>query len=482
MATSTEEMSREELLELLGNAEALIEELLQPPLKHATVVGQTKREIAGREKDLHVVATPNGVLEVGTIPEIGDLEPGQRVVCTGAGVIISTTDFTLGTGKAVPVTKVHENVLEVDLGGESHRVFYAPDQLEFAEGDLVLLDGEAPIARENLGRTPAKYTLDKATGVSWDDIGGLDQAKKEMIESIVLPHQHGDLYKHYNKQPINGVLLFGPPGCGKTMLGKAAATQLAEVYGAEKSQSGFFYVKGPELLNKYVGETERMIRELFQKAREFKEEHGFPAVIFIDEADAVVNKRGSRKSSDIDQTIVPQFLAEMDGLEEKGALVILATNRSEALDPAITREGRIDRKIEIPRPSKKQTAEIFNVHMRHIPLVDISTEDMVDFAAEQIFNEKHALYNVVLKAGGEKPITLGNFASGAMIAGIIDQATSVALHRDIEAGTPTGVSRVDMIAAIEAVLHQNKNTNHDEELGDLKKKFAGEIKTIAKVR
>src|SRR5208283_4208865 len=170
-------------------------------------------------------------------------------------------------------------------------------------------------------------------------------------EAIELPFTHKDIFAHYNKKPPKGLLLYGPPGCGKTLVGKATTNSLANIFGAKAISSGFIYVKGPEILNMYVGESGRRIREIFQRGRKHFDKYKFPAVIFIDEAEAVLSERGTSRSSDVDKTIVPMFLSEMDGLDENHAIVMLATNRPKMLDPAVVREGRVDRHIKVSRPT-----------------------------------------------------------------------------------------------------------------------------------
>lgn len=201
------------------------------------------------------------------------------------------------------------------------------------------MDPSGLVVVRDLGKDTQRFSLNQPSTVTWDDIGGLVDAKQQMLEAVELPWKHPDLYAHYGKKPLRGVLLYGPPGCGKTMLGAAAASSLARTHGKDQIESGYLYVKGPEILDPFVGVTEATIRELFERGRAHEKAHGYPATLFIDEADAILGKRGGNgpNSSIIDHTVVAQFLSEMDGLDKNGTIVILATNRADILDPAVTR-------------------------------------------------------------------------------------------------------------------------------------------------
>lgn len=307
------------------------------------------------------------------------------------------------------------------------------------------------------------------TGVTWADIGGQDIAKMDLQEAIELPMKYPEIFKHYKKKPIKGVLLEGPPGCGKTMLAKACATSIAG------NQSAFIYIKGPEVLNEYVGATERTIRQLFAKAREHKQTTGQPALIFIDEAEALLGVRGGRQSF-MEKTVVPTFLAEMDGLEDSGAIVILATNRASSLDPAVTREGRMDRKVRVERPTKDDAKKIMAIHLQKTTLdAKENPSELLETVVEALYHPALMYYDVTFANGDVKPFTLANLTSGAMLAGVVDMAASNALRRDLKNGKrPTGVQRDDFISAIKQVYRSNLNVDHDQALLD----FAGDAEII----
>lgn len=335
----------------------------------------------------------------------------------------------------------------IKKGDQEIRINIVPD---LKEGNEVLLHPKTMQIVEHLGRPPLKlspFAPAELPNVKWDDIGGLEQAKQDLIEAIEMPHKHGDMFKAYGKRQIKGVLLSGPPGCGKTMLGKATASALADIYGKERSRTGFLYVKGPEILNQYVGQTEATIREIFDDARRHHEEYGYPAVVFIDEADAILATRGSRNVG-IGNTIVPMFLTEMDGLEANTAIVVLATNRPDILDPAIVRDGRIDRKIAVTRPSKDNAIGILAMYMAKVPIhKSFDRENLVEGMATEVFADHRRI--------GER--YMRDCVNGAMLAGLVDLAVSGAIHRDVVKGNkkPSGVMDTDVLAALDRMCHQN---------------------------
>lgn len=395
--------------------------------------------------------------------------------------IVGVADVT-PTGETVVVRRVLDNnQLEVDYDG-STRVINSGVVEHIEKGDKLIIDVTGSVALRNLGKSDERYVVTHGTNVSWGDIGGLDDAKKVMIEAVELPFLHSDLYRFYGKKPVKGVLLYGPPGCGKTMLGKATATALAKLHGVDGSE-GYFYVKGPEILDKFVGVAESNIRQIFERARKFRDTHGYPAVVFIDEADAIMGKRGTGISSDIERTIVPMFLTEMDGLDESGAVIILATNRPDVLDPAIVRDGRIDRKVKVTRPTQASATEIFKLNLRNVPLNNGYTRDqLAEDAAMALFDPKKSLYTISLKNGTSMDFPLSAVVNGGMVASIVDRATSAAMLRDIENGTKGGLRWDDLLIAVQAVYEQNRDLDHKDEIADFVADFRSDITDIQRVR
>lgn len=432
-------------------------------------------------RDYAVVMLDGKMIEVVAKPDL-ELLPGDKVKVSMETMQIVDGAEMVNAGETAIVRQViDEDRAEVDVQGVV-RIVITTRCGDVEKGDKLIVDASGITALTNLGKSDDTYIVHHDTKVTWDDIGGQPEAKQQMREAIELPFQHPELYKFYGKSPVKGVLLYGPPGCGKTMLGKATASSLAALHGTESS-TGFFYVKGPEILDKFVGVAEQRIRQLFARARTFRETHGYPAVIMIDEADAIMGKRGSGISSDIERTMVPMFLAEMDGMDDSGAVVILATNRPDVLDPAIVRDGRIDRKVKVTRPDQVAATEIFELYLAGIPLHNGYTrEQLAADASEKLFGDL-PLYNIKMQGGMSLAFPLFEVINGGMIAGIVDQATSIALRRDLTEGTtPGGMRCDDLMDAIDQVYRQNLDLGHDDELHEYVHGFEGDLISIERVR
>jgi len=390
--------------------------------------------------------------------KVGDI----MLIDTRSGAPVGVADEVPDAGEICNVRNViSDRLAEIETNGGTRVVFGGRYAGTLKVGDRVVINPSGVVIVKNLGRGENRWNLESATDTTWGDIGGLEKAKEVMREAVELPLKFKELYAQYGKKPIKGVLLYGPPGCGKTMLGKAAASSISEIH--EGESGAFMYIKGPALLNKWVGETESQIRSIFAAARQYKQEKGLAPVIFIDEADAILSKRGSGRSSDMEKTMVPMFLAEMDGLDDAAALVILATNRSDKLDSAVVRDGRVDRKIKVTRPTQVSAAQIFELNMQNVPLKNgHSVEDLATFAAKQVFAKKRGLYEIRAKDGSEHKVCLSHAVNGGMIVGVVDQATTLAIARDMKKGTATGITKADLTAAIDNVYFQNANLDHNE--------------------
>ena len=354
------------------------------------------------------------------------------------------------------------------------------------EGDNVIIDQAGTVLIQNLGQDSGskQHGVVNPPDVTWDMVGGLKEAKRQMQEVIEGQSKNKELYKHYGKKPIKGVLLYGPPGCGKTLLAKAGANALAKTYGGVATASGFMYIKGPELLNKYVGESEAGVRNLFTQAKAHKNKYGYPAIIFIDEADALLAARGhndSTNASRMSGTIVPMFLTEMDGMEESSALVILATNRQDILDPAIVREGRIDRKIRIDRPEKKDAIDIMYMNLKGKPVHECTVKALSKMAIEALYDEKRVFYIVETKET-EADVTLAEMVNGAMIAALADYALQMAIRRDLDNNTITGLTEMDVMQAVERIDEQNRDLDHTDMLAHLTDGWNSKVTNIRKVK
>ncbi|MGD0576525.1 MAG: AAA family ATPase [Candidatus Staskawiczbacteria bacterium] len=419
------------------------------------------------------------------LPKDCEVNPGDTVTVSMQTMQVTGLAQVQAGGDIAYVRRViDETFSEVDHQSSVRVVFNGKLGTAVEKGDRVVLDASAAVIIRNLGKEDERFSFTAETNVTWDDIGGLAEAKQQMIEAVELPHTNQDIFRFYGKTPVKGVLLYGPPGCGKTMLGKATATALARIYGNNSKSSGFIYVKGPEILDRYVGVAEATIRQIFSRARKHRETCNYPAVVFIDEADAILAKRGSGISSDMERTIVPMFLTEMDGLEDSGALVILATNRSDILDPAVVRDGRVDRKVKVTRPTQQSATEIFLLSLKRVPLFNgYDRDELAKFGARELFSPRRVLYKVTTKSHGDCQFTLGNIVNGGMIVSVVDQATSIALHRDLAAKKQgQGLCREDLVAAVNSVEQQNRDLNHNDELSEFVHDFRDEVLGVKKLR
>jgi proteasome ATPase len=337
-------------------------------------------------------------------------------------------------------------------------------------GDRLVVGGPSPFlatALENLGKAENRFRFNDELALSWEDVGGQVEAKAQLREAIEYPIVHKELYSALGKKPMKGVLLEGPPGCGKTLLAKAAAASISKLHGKAASATGYIYVKGPEVLSKWVGEAEATIRGLFLLAKSHREKYGYPAIVFIDECESLLSRRGSGVSSDMDKTIVPAFLAELDGLSDSGAMVILATNRPDRLDSAVVRDGRIDRRIRVDRPGQKDSAEIFQIYLSKVPTCQ-DAEGLSKRSAEHLFSSAASLYKLTTAEGDTFPFTLGSVASGAMIAGIVDRSTSLLLHSAIHTGKKSkkdlALTEEHVIRATSEVQTILRTVDHSEDI------------------
>lgn len=413
-----------------------------------------------------VVNVEGKIWEVRGVPDLSCVE-GQTVKVRADNKAIIGTATPFNTGPICQVSTVTEFGVEVLLNNQRHLV-RNPKNFPLVENDRIVTDPTMCFIVEKLAKEDLdKYKLDIDFNVNWDDVGGLVSAKQELRELIELPYTHGELLKFYNVKPLRGAVLFGPPGCGKTLLARAAAAAMARQHGKKAAQSGYIFVKAPEILDKWVGNSEAAIRDLFERARKHYRENGFKAILAIDEADAIMSQRGVRRSSDINDTLVPMFLGEMDGISpkdtEENPFVLLMTNRVDTLDPAVVRPGRISAHIKIDRPNEETAIDILDIHTRNMPfrnaamrLVSLTT------AVTDMFSKTRLLYRV----NNEHDFTLGHCVNGAMLESVAEKAKKLAFRRDMDSGTMSGVSTEDLRDAVDAVYHEQKGLNHSYDLAD----------------
>ncbi|MFA6430359.1 MAG: AAA family ATPase [Candidatus Paceibacterota bacterium] len=351
----------------------------------------------------------------------------------------------------------------------------------------VVLDSSLSVVLKNFGLDDDSFAVgDENTAVEWDDICGQEDAKKALQQSIDGLVKYPEHYAHFKKKSVHGILLFGPPGCGKTIFGKAVYTSIvktANIHGIDPSQ-GFLLINGPELLQKYVGIGEGLIRHIFARARSFKKKYGVPAIIFIDECEAILAKRDSGISSDVLKTMVPTFLVEMQGVRESGAQVILATNKPELLDYAVVREGRMDKKIFIGRPDKAAAKQIFMRNMSGVPISGSTLEELADIVADRLFSPELVIYEIKLKGKKEAMnFTLADIINGAMVPTLVEEAKGIALERELKNEKPLGgITAKDLEDSVESIFQQNRTFDHTEALQEFTKDFADQIIEVKKLK
>ena len=477
--------------EHIAALEGEINRLMSPPLSFATVLKVLDKErvlvSAGSGPVIATVGPPAGVKldpEVEAMFKLKStkgLKPGETLTVNGMGAITDKIEVPLAGAEATVRRVFGDEMMEIDSGMGAALVFKGQVADCVRPGDTVQMDRTGNVALKLVPKDNTSYSVETATGVTWADIGGQDHAKDALQEAVAGPVTHAKLYKAYGKRPLKGVLLSGPPGCGKTLLAKACANAVREAHGADEAETAFIYVKGPEVLNMWVGNTEAQIRGLFTRAREHKERHGYPAVMFIDEADAILGKRGSQHGSVLASTVVPTFLAEMDGMSDSGCFVLLATNRQDVLDPAIVREGRIDRKVVVARPQMREAAAILRIHLGKTKTKD-NPDELAGVAAAELFSDTHRLYRVGLKGKGMHDFHIKHLVSGAMLAGVVDVATSLAIARDAAANKgASGLVKEDMHAAVLHIVKANRNLNHDDDLLLFGETHGAEVEGVQRV-
>lgn len=327
-----------------------------------------------------------------------------------------------------------------------------------------------------------RFFVKTSHDVAWDDVVGNEAARAALVEAIEHPIRHADIYAFYKVKPAKGVLLYGPPGCGKTMFGKAASAVLAQRHGRGASTPSMLHINGPEILSPYVGVTEKTIQTIFAYARAFKAVHGVPLVVFIDEADSILPSRngtGDRCATRWEESQVATFLTEMDGLEASGAFVILATNRPNAIDEAVLRDGRCDRKIKVERPDRATAETIVLNALTGVPLERSSSAAiLVDKAIDAFFDPERHLARIRHDKGFDF-LTLGDIVNGAMLVGLVEQAKSFAFRREIAAGgAPRGLTAPDILAAVDSVEAQNRGLNHTDAVLDFAERFDLDVRSV----
>src|SRR5918994_1237687 len=421
-----------------------VDRLAQPPAGFGTFLNRN-------DDDSIDVFTGGRKLRVNVSPavELDELVRGQEVMLNEALNVVAALDFE-EVGEVVMFKELladGERALVIANADEERVVRIAEPlrSMTLRAGDSLLLEARAGYVYEKVPKSEVEeLVLEEVPDIDYSKIGGLVNQIDQIRDAVELPYLHPELFKEHELKPPKGVLLYGPPGCGKTLIAKAVANSLAKKVAARTGQEGksyFLNIKGPELLNKYVGETERHIRLVFQRARE-KASEGTPVIVFFDEMDSLFRTRGSGVSSDVENTIVPQLLSEIDGVESlENVIVIGASNREDMIDPAILRPGRLDVKIKIERPDAEAARDIFSKYVT--PTLPIHPDDltehggnrdatiaaMIQRAVERMYTEteENRFLEVTYANGDKEVLYFKDFNSGAMIQNIVDRAKKMAI-------------------------------------------------------
>jgi proteasome-associated ATPase len=464
-----------------------VDKLTQPPSAYGTFLARNDDgtvDVFSGGRKMRVAVHP----ELGSGEAASGLRRGQEVVLNESLNVVLARSEEL-SGEVVTLKEVLDDHRAIVVArADEERVVELSEAMlgvHIRSGDSVLMDSRTGLLLEKLPRPEVEeLILEEVPDISYEDVGGLDPQIEAITDAVELPFLYRELFVEHRLPAPKGILLYGPPGCGKTLIAKAVANSLArkvaDVSGDQAARSYFLNIKGPELLNKYVGETERQIRLVFQRARE-KSEEGVPVIVFFDEMDSLFRTRGTGISSDMESTIVPQLLAEIDGVEAlKNVIVIGASNREDLIDPAILRPGRLDVKIKIERPDADAAASIFARYLTaDLPLADDevaglgggdrdkAVRAMIEQTVAEMYrdDEDNQFLEVTYQNGDKETMYYKDFSSGAMIENIVRRAKKLAIKRAI-AGEGRGIRTSDLIESIKQEYKEHEDlpntTNPDD--------------------
>jgi proteasome-associated ATPase len=449
----------------------VIKKVTSPANRIGTYLGTPNKETAQI-----VVGGSDYYCNVDPRINLSRLKKGTRVLVNEAYVIVGDLGYDLSG----PVTKITELLgadrLRVGMEHGMQAVVLQRSQDLMKEtlkvGDEIRVDPNYRVAIEVLSQSKSEeYYLETVPELPWEKVGGQEEALSAIKDAIELPLLHADLFAKFRHQTPKGFLLYGPPGCGKTLIGKATAynltRQLKEKTG-EDMQQFFMHIKGPEILNMWVGESERMVREIFATARE-KRKEGFLPFVFIDEAESILGTRRAGRYSNVLSTLVPMFCTEMDGIESLNEVVIiLASNRADLIDPAILRPGRIDRKIKVDRPDREAAREIYRIYLsedlpydpeliKQTGSVPQAVNHLIDKVVEAQFShrDENRFLDVILRSGKRDTLFRGDLVSGAIIASVVERTKELAIKRAISSTEEEGISESDLLLSLNTEYSEN---------------------------